>query len=155
MLKSIRFFIFSAGCLFLVTAVAKFISASGSAKILQNADPLFPISFRYVFIFAAIIEMIIGTICFLRKKEMLQAWLLAWLSTFFLLYRLGLVIVGYHEACPCLGHLTDALHVSPEVADNAMKVILAYLIIGSYGSLFWFWRHKNIPASSLVNELAQ
>jgi cbb3-type cytochrome oxidase subunit 3 len=24
----------------------------------------------------------------------------------------------------------------------AMKIILAYLLIGSYATLFWFWRQK-------------
>ena len=32
------------------------------------------------------------------------------------------------------------LHLSDQAADNIMKVILAYLLIGSYGILFWEWR---------------
>ena len=31
----------------------------------------------------------------------------------------------------------DALHIPPQVADMAMKIILAYLLIGSYATLFW------------------
>jgi len=39
-----------------------------------------------------------------------------------------------------MGNLTDALHIPPQIADTAMKIILAYLLIGSYASLFWLWR---------------
>jgi hypothetical protein len=67
---------------------------------------------------------------------------LAWLSTSFLIYRFGLVWAGYHKPCPCLGNLTDALHIPPQTADTAMKIILAYLLIGSYATLFWLWRQK-------------
>ena len=38
-----------------------------------------------------------------------------------------------------MGNLTDALHLEPEVADNLMKVILAYLLLGSYSLLVWQW----------------
>jgi hypothetical protein len=48
--------------------------------------------------------------------------------------------------CPCLGNLTDALHITPQTADTAMKIILTYLLIGSYASLFWLWRQRNKPA---------
>jgi len=52
-------------------------------------------------------------------------------------YRLGLWWMHWHRPCSCLGNLTDALHISPQVADNVMKVLLAYLLIGSYGLLIW------------------
>jgi cbb3-type cytochrome oxidase subunit 3 len=41
-----------------------------------------------------------------------------------------------------LGNLTDALHIPPQAADTAMKIILAYLLIGSYATLFWLWRQR-------------
>jgi hypothetical protein len=74
--------------------------------------------------------------------------LVAWLATSLLAYRIGLVAVGYHRPCPCLGNLTDALHIPPQIADTAMKIILAYLLIGSYATLFWLWRQHRKVASS-------
>jgi cbb3-type cytochrome oxidase subunit 3 len=41
-----------------------------------------------------------------------------------------------------MGNLADALHIPPQIADTAMKIILAYLLIGSYATLFWLWRQK-------------
>jgi cbb3-type cytochrome oxidase subunit 3 len=36
----------------------------------------------------------------------------------------------------------DALHIPPQTADTAMKIILAYLLLGSYAMLFWLWRQR-------------
>jgi hypothetical protein len=49
-----------------------------------------------------------------------------------------------------MGNLTDALHISPQVADTAIKIILVYLLLGSYAALFWLWlqRKKALKAKS-------
>jgi hypothetical protein len=85
-------------------------------------------------------EIVIALVCFFSKRQTLALWLVAWMSTNFLVYRIGLWWMDWHRPCSCLGSLTDALHLSPQVADNIMKVILAYLLAGSYGLLFWQWR---------------
>jgi hypothetical protein len=35
-----------------------------------------------------------------------------------------------------MGSLTEKLHIQPDVADNVAKLILVYLLLGSYGLLF-------------------
>jgi hypothetical protein len=42
------------------------------------------------------------------------------------------------------------LHIPPEVADTSLKIILAYLLIGSYGILFSFWWQKRKATISLL-----
>jgi cbb3-type cytochrome oxidase subunit 3 len=138
--KPINFFVCSAGALLTVTAIAKLVSSAGDARILQNPDPILSISFRHVFWIVGGIELVIATVCFFGKWIEIKAGLIAWLATSFLVYRIGLVWVGYHKPCSCLGNLTDALHIPPQMADTAMKIILAYLLIGSYAILFWLWR---------------
>ena len=137
-----RTFLYSAGVLLLGTALAKFVSATGSARILQSPDPLFSIPFRSLFWGVGSIEAVIGLVCFFGRRLAMQAGLVAWLGTNFVVYRLGLLWVGYHRPCPCLGNLTDAIHIPPATANAGMKVILAYLLIGSYGTLFWLWRQQ-------------
>jgi hypothetical protein len=58
------------------------------------------------------------------------------------MYRLGLWWMDWKKPCSCLGNLTDALHISPQTADNITKVLLAYLLIGSYGLLLWQWKQR-------------
>jgi hypothetical protein len=138
----LRLFLWSAGLLFVMTAIAKFVSASGSAPILLNPDRLLGIPFGTVFWIVGGIETVVAFFCFFGKSPVLQTGLVAWLATNFVVYRIGLKWVGYHKPCSCLGNLTDSLHISPEAADTAMKVVLGYLLIGSYGMLFWLWRQK-------------
>jgi hypothetical protein len=140
--KPIRVFIFSTGMLLLITAVAKFVSAGSGAHILQISDPIISIPFRIVLWIVGSIELCIAMVCLFSKRLGLPAALVAWLATSFLLYRIGLILVGYRKPCSCLGNLTDALHIPPQTAGTAMKIILAYLLIGSYATLFWLWRQK-------------
>ena len=136
----IKFFIRSVGVLLIITATAKFISTSGSAHILQNPDPILSIPFRHVFLIVGALELIVAAVCFFGKSVELQAGLIALLATNFALYRLGLLLVGYHKPCSCLGNLTDTLHIPLQVADTAMKIVLGYLLLGSYATLFWLWK---------------
>jgi hypothetical protein len=53
-----------------------------------------------------------------------------------------------------MGSLTDALHIKPETADNIAKVILGYLLASSYALLFWKWRRRQQPISSLADAKA-
>ena len=75
---------------------------------------------------------------------------LAWLGTIILGYRIGLLWIRYNKPCSCMGSLTDALHIKPETADTIMKIVLAYLLILSYGTLMWLWWHKRKAGYTLV-----
>ena len=144
----INLFIFSAGVLLLITAVAKIVSANGDARILQMPDPVLAISFRHIFWIVGIVELLVVYVCLFDRHLELQSALVGWLATSFILYRCGRWWVGYYKPCSCLGNLTDALHIPPQTADTAMKIILAYLLIGSYATLFWLWRQKRKALSA-------
>jgi hypothetical protein len=150
MRKSIQFFLFSVATLLLITATGKFLSSFGTAIVLKNLDPLFYISFRSLFRIVASLEVAVAVFLFLGKNANLKCAAIAFLSTDFLLYRLGLFLVGYHKPCSCMGSLTEMLHIDLGTADTIMKVILAYLLIGSYGILFWQWRQKRAQTPAAV-----
>jgi hypothetical protein len=97
-----------------------------------------------------VLELTVAGVCLFGKAQVFAMAIVAWLATSFLIYRIGLVLVGYHKPCSCLGNLTDALHIPPQIADTVMKIILAYLLIGSYGTLFWLWRQRKRGISSSV-----
>ncbi len=154
--KLMRLFLVSAGVLLSITAIAKLISASGGARILQTPDPILSVPFREVFWVVGGIELVVALVCFFGRQAGLQAGLVAWLGTSFVAYRVGLLWVGYTKPCGCLGTLTGALHISPQAADTAMKIVLGYLLIGSYGVLFRLWKEKRktrIPALSAAETI--
>jgi hypothetical protein len=151
---SIEFFLKSAGVLLLATALAKLISAAGSARLLQIPDPVLNVPFRVLFCVVAGLEIVSAIWCFLDQNVKFRAGLVAWLGTCFVFYRVGLGWVGSQKHCPCLGTLTDSLHIPPETADFGLKVILGYLLIGSYASLLWLWKQNRAPLSDQPKERA-
>jgi hypothetical protein len=96
-------------------------------------DPIFGFQFRNLLAFAGVLELL-GAFLILRTKTPLtvKMSLIAWIATGFLTYRVGLWFIDYRRPCGCLGNLTDALHIPPRAADTAAKVLLAYLLAGSY-----------------------
>jgi hypothetical protein len=150
-LKTARLFLCVAGVLLLATAAAKLIGSFGNAHILQHSDPIIGLTYRQLFGVVGAIELIVALVCFFGKRITLQAGLVACLATTFAAYRQGLVWIGYRKPCSCLGNLTDALHIPPQTADTAMKVMLAYLLVGSYATLFWLWRQHGKAGGRIQN----
>jgi hypothetical protein len=143
-----NWFVLSSGAVLALTGGAKVWSTFGSVRLLAVADPIAGIPFRWLLLAVGVLELVIAGICFFSRNQRLATMLVAWLATNFLVYRLGLVWMGWHRPCGCMGSLTSALHLSEKAADNIMKVVLAYLLIGSYGLLLWQWRVKRELRSS-------
>jgi hypothetical protein len=137
-----RCFVRSAGALLGASGLAKVFSASVATRILETADPLTGIPFRQLLLLVGLFELLITFFCLFTDKRRLSLLAVAWLSSNFLVYRFGLWFIGWHHPCACMGSLAGALHLSDRAADNIMKGVLAYLLIGSYGMLFWQWRQR-------------
>lgn len=148
---SIRAFMRSAGAVLLLTGLGKLISAFGGAEVLQSVDPIFSIPFRYLFWAAGGLEATVAVYCIFGTRIEYQAGLVAWLSTSFLIYRFGLLWVFYQKPCSCLGNMTGVLHISPATADILMKIVLSYLLLGSYGTLFRLWRQHGKAEGRMQN----
>ena len=130
-----RRFILSAGVILAVTGIAKLWTGLGSSKFLAVVDPIIGIKFGTLMLVVGVAEIVIAGVCFFRKRQTLALGLVAWMSTNFVVYRLGLWWMDWKKPCSCLGNLTDAVHISPQLADNIMKVVLAFLLVGSCGLL--------------------
>src|SRR5437899_2786769 len=135
-----KLFILMAGAILAVTGAAKVWSPLGGAKLLAVRDPIIGIQFGHLMLTVGLGEIAVALVCFFSKRQTLPLGLVAWISTNFVVYRLGLWWMGWHRPCSCLGNLTDALHISPQLADNVMKGVLAYLLIGSYAVLLYQWQ---------------
>jgi len=150
--KLARYFLISAGILLVLTGLAKVISGLGSAQILKYPDPIFNMKFKYVFLYVGLLELFLGSFCIFSKNLRSQTMLLAYFATCVFIYRIGLHVVGFRKFCSCLGNLTDALHIPPQTANTAMKIVLAYLMTGSYCLLLWSWGQKDKTAVALTSK---
>lgn len=128
----LRAFILSAGAILLLTAAAKILGAWRETRVMTAADPIFSLSYRYLFIEAGALEAIAGLICLFSKRSLIQVIIIAWLSSAFLFYRVGLYLIKYQGPCPCLGSLTTEMHISKRLADSLLISTLSYMLIGSY-----------------------
>jgi hypothetical protein len=148
MSSKINLFVLMSGIILIVFGVAKVLSAFGKASLLGVQDPLVGIPFRDLLIGAGILEVAIGLHCFMTRKPQLAVFIIACFATNLLVYRVCLWSIHWVSPCHCLGNLTDALNITPKTADIIVKAVLAYLLIGSYASLLWFWRQrKGVPGS--------
>lgn len=146
-MRLIRLFLYSAGMIFLIVAVAKIISGAGGSRILALPDPIVQIPYRYLLLLAGLLELVVALVCLRGKDLILKAWAVAWIASIVGIYRLGLLSIHYVTPCSCLGTFTASLNVKPETADLTMKAILIYLLLGSYTTLLWLWRQRRAPLS--------
>lgn len=145
----VQWFCLSSGVILSIAGMAKIWSAFGNAEILRRIDPIVHIPFGHLMFVAGIIEITVAVLCLLSKSKLMPTTIVGSLASALLTYRLGLWWIGWRRPCLCLGNLTDALHISPQIADITMKIALAYLFLGSYASFFVLWRqHKQLEADT-------
>jgi hypothetical protein len=128
-------FLRSAGILLLLTAWAKLFTVFSGERILKLHDPILGFRFNYEFAALAAVEIALAYVCLFTRRDNLKLGLIAWLTTNFAIYRVGLWSIGIH-ACPCLGNFPDALHLSKTAANAITISILIYLLAGSYILIF-------------------
>lgn len=137
-----KWFLKLGGSTLALTGLAKVISAIGPTRVLDSVDPLLGIPFRQLLLLVGLVELFIAFLCLFTNRQQLSLVAVAWISSNFLAYRVGLWLIGWHRPCKCMGSLTDMLHISPSIADSVMKAVLGCLLLGSYGMLLWQWRLK-------------
>lgn len=145
-----RVFTVTAGVVLGITGIGKTWTAFGDVKLLGVVDPILGIQFRYLMLAVGVLELVIAGVCLFGKSNKSAVALVAWLATTLLIYRLGMSWVGWSTPCGCFGNLTDVLHISPQTADNIIKLVLAFLLIGSYGLLFSRWlQQRNLEPAEI------
>ena len=137
----------------MLTATAKLISVRQTMGYLNLRDPLFEfMTNRQLLSSAATLEFVVVILLLWVKSSGKKLALIAWIGSVFFLYRISIYLVklpGYIP-CPCLGDAAASLHISPNHLDWAMKAILAYLLVGSYGLLLANYLHdRNIGRPNL------
>jgi hypothetical protein len=138
-----KIYLRSCCALLLITSLAKIYSATTNAAILVIPDPLFGIQNRAVLLLAAGVELLVVGILILDVRIISKCLTVCWLASNFTLYRVGIILLHPHEPCPCLGNITQALHIPRNTANTVAGIILCYLFLGSCGFLFWL-RRQNV-----------
>src|SRR5437016_1165685 len=118
-----NFFSRTVAAILLITAAAKLYSALGSTAILKYPDPLFGFANRYVMLLASAAEIVIALILlrsFVSPRTKYVSVL--WLACTFMIYHVAKSILHVGTPCPCLGTLTQRLHLTPATADTILSL---------------------------------
>ncbi len=138
-------------CVLFFTAAAKLWTVfGGGTQLLVVLDPVLGVEFRTVMIVSALMEIAVGMVCLLRPSvDGLVS--VVWLGVLIVSYRTAVWQSGWTKPCGCLGNLTDVLHISPELADNVMKGVLAFMLSGGISLLILHWRRVGSVNQRAIN----
>lgn len=142
--RLLTLFLVTSGILLLITGLAKIFAALGHVAVLAKLDPVFGVRFNHLLLSVGFVELAVGSLCLTQVNQRLSLGLLTALSINFLGYRIGLWVSHWPGYCPCLGTLTQALHVSQRAAGHVTAAILTYLLAGS----IYFWLRQRTCASA-------
>lgn len=142
--KWLQAFLCSAGVILLGTGVAKVISSVTGGPVLSTNDPVFGVTLRWLFGVTGVLEVTIALICVFHRHVAFSTVLVLWLSASFLVYRIGWRWLGGASYCSCLGTMTEQLHLDPAAADLALKLALAYLLLGSAFALWMIQKRHGV-----------
>lgn len=139
-----KWFVRSVAVILFITATAKCFSVFKSGGEITTMDPVFTfIRTDVLLVLVALLEISCAVCLCLVEKQRLQLLLIIWLGTLFLLYRVGLLAVGYTGPCACFGKPQSWLFFPFFKSLNAiMKWVLAYMLVLSC-SLFGLSMWKN------------
>ena len=123
-------FVMSVGVLFLLSASAKLISASGNVAILKAIDPLLGVSFRTTLIAVGVCEILLAIHFLIWATRPVNANIIFVVSLLFGAYRLFSVFQG-GEPCPCLGTITNWMPISDLTVTRISFGLFSYIFLGS------------------------
>lgn len=133
-------------------AMVELSGAIGTARILDQPDPLLPLSNRLVFVLVGVLELLLSAYLLMGQYGWAKPGLTAWLATNLLVYRLGVWWAGAPNFGDCVGNFNEWLPVSPRTLHVIVVAALEFLIIGSYTFLIldWFGGPKSMKKKPLI-----
>jgi hypothetical protein len=113
-----------------ITATTKLVTVVMSTPILAETNLILGVSYRTTLALAAAAEIFTIVVMLIAKTDGIRAVAILSLSAAFWVYRIAASKV-HQSHCPCLGNLSDWLHLSSNVTDAISLNILLYLSVGS------------------------
>jgi len=124
----------------MVSAGAKMLNVVANEQTLSRFSSLFPfLTVLQISTLAGVLEFSVAVVLMFNSKtsRSQELGLIAWLGTLFLIYRLG-----NEGECGCFGNLSGQSSENPQFSFIVTPILLAYLLIGSYGLLWLRWRRN-------------
>ena len=118
------------GVILVIIGWAKIMAVFGDAKILSELDPVIGVSNRLIMIITGIIEIPVGVMIVVFRRQFWTSLLLLWLSLNILTYRIMFWYANPPEPCSCFGNILDYLKIDIDSSRVSM-IILIIMLSGS------------------------
>src|SRR5579885_3181390 len=151
MQNALRIFKDGAGALLLGAATVLFVSnwAGALPDAVPPREPVFLIPVPDLFWIAGGLAAAAALGCLLFDRLFFQMLGLAWLTSCFLAYRVGLFFSGAHTLGGYLGDVSRAFGIAPAAAGFMADALLVCLLLSSVFAAVWLWQHEEpIPAKT-------
>src|SRR5687767_14175568 len=97
-----RTFILSVAAILATTAMAKLYGIVAYAGTLRSIDPIVRIRTDLLLVGVVFLELATAGFLLSRADSRSKLFAILWLSSLFIVYRLGLLQIGYTKPCPSL-----------------------------------------------------
>jgi hypothetical protein len=136
----VRRFLASAAAILAVTGTLKLVAALGGTAILGVNDPILHIPNRLLLACAGGVEVAAVVSIWLASTPIFPCAAISALGAEFLLYRATFVLGRFSRGCPCLGALTDSVHLRGWPVNEILWGCATWLFLGGAVGAFRLWR---------------
>lgn len=139
-------FCVSVAAILSLTATLKLIAMLEFNNLLGRPDPIFFfLSIGNLMVITSLLEWVVVLALVSRVSWNNKLLLVIWITTLFVTYRVGLLVLGYHGECNCLGQPASwmALFQLKFHANSVSQVMLGYMVTGCLLSLARIHKWKN------------
>lgn len=146
-----KVFIHSAWLILMLTGVLKLMSAPQNLDYLAAPAPVFPeLTWRQLLFITGVLELTCAIYVLRHLTKRASLFLILWLSSILLLFKISLFMISYTGPCNCMGFIGDWLGLSQAALDQIGWAILSFLIAGSTMSLLSVFRPARAGAILII-----
>jgi len=141
--KLAKVYIISVAAILFMTAAAKLFSLVAYYHTFRSRDPLLYLRSDILVSIVSVLEIGVATFLLSANRTGSKFWAIIWISSLFLIYRVGLWQIGYKGTCPCMGTPNSWLMLlKPIHMDLVMKGCLVYMLFFSLAFLLIGIAHR-------------
>ena len=145
---SLERFLRIAGSGLILVAALKGVSLYQEIYLFELKDPLLKFANNWQMTFAsALTEAVVGLYLIWGRSAMRRLVVLGTLSHLFVLYRVGLLVVGYDQPCSCYGTLLEWM---PERVEDWIPTFfggfLLFMLAGTYVFGAWLFKQREVKS---------
>ncbi|HEV2395227.1 MAG TPA: MauE/DoxX family redox-associated membrane protein [Verrucomicrobiae bacterium] len=126
----LRWYFKSVIFLLVVSGLGKLLSLAGHAKILDAADPVLGLAYRWIMLGSGVAELVLAALIASRFGRQFRTIVVFWIGLAFCSYHGMLALLDPAAPCPCLGTISAQFGLTPKIAGRLALSLAGYFLVG-------------------------